>query len=232
MSKIHKIGIKSRVAKQADILKYDGKCYYRTGQQSFDNNISTKNVESYYLPECPTYVKTLTSLPLCAQSCETGEQILHPNQALAIEPLNHWCQFKFVPNKVGDSAILKFIKTDFSWFAKNIKYDTTGVIFDPGGPDEHVFNTRSYPTSHTFTADSIEYCLTYAHPGSYVFVMAVSGVADYGAPTPTPTATSLPTPTPTPTTPADEKDMLCDGINYCVHSTWPTSASTQHHTWF
>ena len=232
MSKKHKIGIKSRVAKQADILKYDGKCYYRTGKQSFDNNVSTKNVESYYLPECPTYVKTLTSLPLCAQSCETGEQILHPNQALAIEPLNHWFQFKFVPNKVGDSAILKFIKTDFSWFAKNIKYDTTGVIFDPGGPDEHVFNTRSYPTSHTFTADSIEYCLTYAHPGSYVFVMAVSGVSDYGAPTPTPTATLPPTPTPTPTTPADEKDMLCDGINYCVHSTWPTSASTQLAFWF
>jgi hypothetical protein len=229
MSK-YSIGIKSKIAKDADFIKIDGKCYYRTGKQSLSNNQSVTDVGNYYLPECPTLTKYLSTIPLCAASCRLGEYVLNPNQAMPINPGNYWFQFKFNTNQIGDQAILKFIKPDYiSWFTKDLKYDSTGVIFDQFGPHEHTFNPTVYPTSYTFVEDSTDYCLTYAHPGSFVFVMAVSSVNV--APTPTPVITQTPTPTPTPPEPTQAGVVLCDDT-FNPSASWPSSGSNIISFWF
>jgi hypothetical protein len=234
MSK-YSIGIKSKVANGADILKYNGECYYRTNKQSYINNKSGASVGRYYIPVgCPTLMTRLTTMALCAHSCELGEHVLHPNQAMAVDPGWHWFQFKFTADSADQSSIIKFNKHDGAWFAKTLKYTPTGVVFDPGGPNEHTFLPKIYPTSYTFVQDNIDYCLTYAHPGSYVFVMAVSSNPAHYYPTPSQTPTATPGPTPTPTLTSDDPmdDMLCDGINFCRHSTWPSSGSNAITFWF
>jgi len=236
MSK-YTIGIKSKIANNADIIKHDGKCYFRTNQISYTNNIPTRDVGKYYLPvACPTLMTRLTSMSLCSYSCELGEHVLNPNQAMAVNPGWHWFQFKFNATTSGQTSIIKFNKHDGSWFAKNLKYTTTGAVFDQGGPNEYTFPPNIYPVSYTFVQDNVDYCLTYAHPGSYVFVMSVSSNPKYYYPTPTPSptndATPTPTPSPTPTVTGGDTGYICDGINYCDHSVWPSSASNAITFWF
>lgn len=228
------IGIKSGVAKRASFLKYDGSCYYRLGTISYENNIRTNSIERYYLPLCPLYTQTLTSLALCAHGCAQGEQKLNRNVVLNVPPDNNWFQFKFTGN-IGDVAVIKYTRHDGTYFTKNLKYKSvTKLIFDEYGPDQHEFDPRRYPETVSFVDDDVNYCMTYASPGSFVFVMAVS--ANPAIHNPEPPVTPTPTPTPEPTEPGapppDFPPVLCDGENYCTLMGWSASGDDSIAFWF
>ena len=196
MNQQYTIGVKSKHATGANIVKYDGKCYYRVPGTGGTTSTSPSSVEVFY-PPCDTLTPSLTTKELSSGSCNYGEQNLLVNEVLTVPDDKIWFQFRFHGVNTGDLSIIKFIKPGgIGYFTKNIQIIGNDIVFDLGGAAEYKFPKGNLRTAHQFSAYNSTYCMVYAAAGSSIFVIDVLPGVVVSSPL-NPSLTPTPTPTPT-----------------------------------
>tara|TARA_R110000851_G_scaffold52364_10_gene124661 strand:+ start:890 stop:3514 length:2625 start_codon:yes stop_codon:yes gene_type:complete len=228
MNPKYTIGVKSKLAKGSNIVKYDGVCYYRVPGTGGSINTPSSAVEVYY-PPCDALHPSLSTIELSAVSCEYGERVLDKNKVITIPHTKTWLQFKFTGKYDGDLSIIKFLKPGgIGYFTKNIQILNGAVVFDLGGAAEKTF-TGTIREYHTFASGGNTYCLIYAASGSSVFVIDITPGTVPGPQPPNPHITPTPTPTPTPTEPVGAPPS---GDKFSSTVAWPSSGTDILSIWY
>ena len=227
------ISVKARHVQGANVVRYDGKCYYRLYEQGSTNTVPTSAVKPFY-PNRPCFdAFALSSMTLSCYNCAKDEFELYPNTLMTIPDRDDTLQFKFLPDKDLDYSMIKFMY-GAQFFTKTLQLSGDYIVFDVNGPHEHVYHKDSMPHAFSFEQNSNYYCLNYVAKGSYVFVMSVDS-AGLGTTVPVVTGgggTVSVTPTPTPTTYTTAIPTGPDGINYYAAAWWPTSGSADLLGWY
>lgn len=225
------IGVKSKaVDKNAHVVTYEGKSYYRLYKQSdkddtgTNNTVPTSAIHAYY-PPCVNLHPTLSTVGLSAYSAELGFKPLPENGVVTVPAIEQWMQIEFLADSHGDYGMIKFEKPGNygGFFTKTLRMFNNNIIFDYLGKAEKRF-TLGEPDETTFVTDSGTYCLRYTGVDKIFVIQAAPGVSYM--PTLPPGVT--PTPTPTPTTPSAGPT----GIDYWPNASWPTSGTESLLMWF
>lgn len=228
------ISVKARHVNGANVVRYNGKCYYRMYQQGSLNTVPTSAVKPFY-PNRPCFdAFALSSMTLSCYNCAKDEFELYPNTVMTIPDKDDTLQFKFIPDQDLDYSLIKFMY-GAQFFTKTLQLSGDYVLFDVNGPHEHVFHKDSHPHAFSFEQNSNYYCLNYVAKGSYVFIMSIDS-ANLGTTTPVTTISGGGiigvTPTPTPTTYSSVDPSGPDGVNYYAAAWWPTSGSADLVGWY
>lgn len=224
------IGVKSQaVDKNAHVVKYQGKSYYRlykrgnTDDTGASNTVATSAIHAYY-PPCRSLYGSISTNALSAYSAELGFKQLPVNGVVTVPSIEQWMQVEFEGKRHGDYAMIKFVKPgDYGgFFTKTIRLLNNNLLFDYLGPAEKLF-TIGEPEETTFITDSGTYCIRYTGVDKIFVIQATPGVA-YDPTLPTPT------PSPTPTGPASERGP--NGVDYFANASWPSSGTDSLLMWF
>ena len=234
MSNKYTIGVKARFAAGANVIKYNGACYYRLNRQGNSNVVPTSACVRFYPIDPCFHTHSLTGAPLSCYNCAKGEYEFRPNTVFEIPDQDDTLQFSFKPVKDRQYGMFKFM-VGSKFYTKNLELSGKFVIFDPDGNDEHIFDTNVYPYSINFTIENNKYCLKYAAKGSYIFVLSVDSADTAAATIPNTGIGSSPLITPTPTPTAAGYGTVPggpDGITFHKSVSWPSSGTQILAMWY
>ena len=221
------IGVKSKaVDKNAHVVTYNGRSYYRLYRSGDTNPVSTSDIHPYY-PPCSTLYDRISTTALSASSSLIGYKKLPVNGVVTLPAKDQWIQVEFTGRKHGEYGMIKFEKPGMygGFFVKTIRVFNNNLVFDYQG-DGQKFFTFGVTEEHTFHNSTGTYCVRYTGKNG-VFVIQSSPGLIYDPPSPNIT----PTPTPTPTDPTTGGGKPT-GDKYWSTAHWPSSGEDMVLMWF